>query len=426
MDRDSADGLELPHTNGLLHRRVFLKGGAMIASVPLLAATSIAADRAGTDLIPEWTRRPGAGMSTYGSRSAHEEGVQRHVVSAPGTVGSGASRTPLQSLEGIITPNALHFERHHNGVPGIDPRRHKLLIHGMVKKPLTFDLDALGRYPVVSTIQFIECSGNSAALLAEQPVQASVGELHGLVSCSNWSGVPLSILLDEAGVDPEARWVIAEGADAALMSRSIPLEKMLDDAMLALFQNGERLRPENGYPMRLLLPGWEGNMSVKWLRRLKLVREPAMSKDETSKYSDLGPDGKSLLFTFPMGVKSVITSPSAGMLLREPGVYQVSGLAWSGGGRIERVEVSADGGQTWVEAALDTPVLPKSLTRFRIAWRWNGGSAVLKSRAIDESGAVQPSRDEWIAERGRSSVYHYNAIQSWQVFDDGTVRNVYA
>lgn len=399
-----------------------------MASAPwLVAGAGAGADElAGDTLIPDWNRRPGAGMSAYGNRSLHEEGVMRHVVSAPGTVGSGASRTPLQSLEGMITPNPLHFERHHNGVPDIDPQQHKLLIHGLVKKALTFDLETLARYPMVSRIQFIECSGNSAALLAEEPVQATVGELHGLVSCSNWAGVPLSILLDEAGIDPAARWVIAEGADAALMSRSIPLEKMLDDALLALYQNGERLRPENGYPMRLLLPGWEGNMSVKWLRRLKLVGEPAMTKDETSKYSDVGPDRKSLLFTFPMGVKSVITSPSAGMTLPDAGVYQISGLAWSGGGRIQRVEVSVDGGKTWLDADLDPPVLSRALTRFRLGWHWNGAPAILQSRAIDETGAIQLSREAWLAERGRNSVYHYNAIQSWQVLQSGEVRNTYA
>jgi sulfane dehydrogenase subunit SoxC len=425
MRDNEAKALELPNTNGLLHRRVFLKGGAAIASIPFLAASVSAEDRSAPDLVPEWTREPGAGMSPYGDRSHHEADVQRNVVSQPGTVGSGASRTPLQSLEGMITPNSLHFERHHNGVPEIDPSRHKLLIHGMVKKPLTFDLDNLGRYPMVSKMLFIECSGNSAALLAENPVQASVGELHGLVSCANWAGIPLSSLLEEAGVESGAHWVIAEGADAALMSRSVPLEKIMDDGLLALYQNGERLRPENGYPMRLLLPGWEGNMSVKWLRRLKVVREPAMTKDETSKYSDVRPDGKSLLFTFPMGVKSVITSPSAGMALRDKGIYQITGLAWSGSGRIQRVELSADGGATWSEAALDSPVLPKAMTRFRMGWNWSGGPAVLQSRAIDETGAVQPSREAWLAERGRNAVYHYNAIQSWQILQNGDVRNVY-
>lgn len=397
-----------------------------MAAAPLLSPSASSAESASTGWVPDWSLHPGAGMTPYGKRSGHEEGVERHVISAAGTVGSGASRTPLQSLEGMITPNSLHFERHHNGVPEIDPKQHKLLIHGLVHKALTFDLDTLTRYPMVSRIQFIECSGNSAALLAEEPVQASVGELHGLVSCSNWVGVPLSVLLDEAGVDPAARWVIAEGADAALMSRSVPLEKMQDDALLALYQNGERLRPENGYPMRLLLPGWEGNMSVKWLRRLKLVREPAMTKDETSRYSDVRPDGKSLLFTYPMGVKSVITSPSAGMELGPAGVYQITGLAWSGGGRIQRVEVSADGGVNWVEAQLDPPVLSRAMVRFRVGWHWGGAPAVLQSRAIDETGAVQPSRQAWLQEHGSSAVYHYNAIQSWQVLQSGEVRNIYA
>jgi sulfane dehydrogenase subunit SoxC len=238
--------------------------------------------------------------------------------------------------------------------------------------------------------------------------------------------VPLAILLDEAGVKPQGKWLLAEGADAAGMSRSVPLAKAYDDAMLALYQNGERLRPSNGYPVRLFLPGYEGNMNVKWLRRLKVTAEPTMTKDETSKYSDLQPDGKALMFTFPMEVKSVITSPSGQQKMRGPGLYQVSGLAWSGFGRIRRVEVSADGGKTWAQAALDGPVLPKALARFRMAWRWDGSPSVLQSRAVDEHGTVQPTRAALLAARGPQFRYHYNAIQSWSVAAAGDVSNVYA
>ena len=220
--------------------------------------------------------------------------------------------------------------------------------------------------------------------------------------------------------------MLAEGADAAAMSRSVPMEKAMDDAIIALYQNGERLRPDNGYPMRLFLPGYEGNMSVKWLRRIKVTTGPTMTKDETSKYTELLADGMSLMFTFPMEVKSVITSPSPGLALQGPGLYEISGLAWSGVGRISKVEVSADGGATWGEAALSEPVLDKALTRFRMAWQWNGGPAVIKSRAIDETGAIQPTRDALIAEKGMNFAYHYNGIQAWSISADSQVANIYA
>jgi len=408
--------------NGLLHRRALLAAGAT-AGLVLLAPRPAAAQ---PPAVPPWSTTPGPPADGYGERSRFEEHVQRTANATAGAPGAGGSRTPLEQLEGIITPNALHFERHHNGVPDIDPAQHRLLIHGQVERPLLFDLESLSRYPLVSAIRFIECSGNSGNLNNPEPPQQSAGGLHGLVSCADWTGVPLGVLLDEAGVRPEARWIVAEGADAAAMSRSVPLEKALDDAVVALYQNGERLRPSNGYPMRLLLPGWEGNMNVKWLRRIQVTDQPAMTKDETSKYSDLGRDGRASLFTFPMQVKSVITSPSGGMTMQGAGLYQISGLAWSGEGRIRRVEISADGGASWAEAALTEPVLSKALTRFRLPWRWNGGPAVLMSRAVDETGAVQPTRAALLAERGTSYRYHYHAIQSWAVTGEGAISNVYA
>lgn len=415
--------LEQVAGNGLLHRRIFLTHGAALigaGSLGLLAARPAASQE-----IPPWMRAPGLGMSAYGERSPFESDVTRGVAAVPGTTGTGASRTPLESLQGTITPSALHFERHHSGIPEIDPDAHRLLIHGLVERPLVFTMDALHRYPMVSRIQFIECSGNSRPNLSATPPQGSCGDIHGMVSCSEWTGVPLSILLDEAGVAPNGRWILAEGTDAAAMSRSVPMAKALDDALIALYQNGERLRPANGYPVRLFLPGYEGNISVKWLRRLKVTAEPVMTKDETSKYSDLLPSGQSLLFTFPMRVKSVITSPSTGLQLDGPGLYEISGLAWSAAGKIRAVDVSADGGQTWAEAALSEPVLPKSLTRFRMAWRRDGGPAVVISRAIDETGEVQPTRDEFLADKGAQVSYHNNAMQAWRIDADGAVTNVY-
>ena len=391
--------LEIVAGGGLIHRRWFLTQAAGAAGWTLLCAQPAAL--AAQQEVPPWMKAPGQPLRPYGERSPHEAPVQRIVSSVPGTTGSGAARTPLESLEGIITPSSLHFERSHSGVPDIPPDQHRLLIHGLVDRPLTFDLAALSRYPLVSRIHFIECSGNSRGLYAAQPAQSSAGALHGLVSCSEWTGVPLGTLLQEAGVRPNGRWLLAEGADAAAMSRSVPIEKAFDDALIAIYQNGERLRPENGYPVRLLLPGWEGNMSVKWLRRLKVTDAPVMTKDETSKYTDSLPDGRALQFTFPMGVKSVITSPSGGLKMQGPGLYQISGVAWSGAGRVRRVDVSADGGKTWAPADIPGPVLPKALTRFRMAWRWDGGPAVLISRAVDETGAVQPSRKAFLDARGR-------------------------
>ncbi len=408
--------------NGLMHRRLFLKAGAgLVGGSALLTAQPAAATRTA------WMKAPGRPMSRYGAPSEYESSVGRigFGVSQPGTTGSGASRTPLEYLNGVITPSGLHFERHHSGVPDIDPGQYQLLIHGLVERPLKFSMESLVRYPMVTHTQFLECSGNSRALLNQTAAPLGCGEIHGLVSASEWTGVPLSILLDEAGVTTQGRWLVAEGGDAAMMSRSVPLAKAFDDALVALYQNGERLRPENGYPARLFLPGYEGNMSIKWLRRIAVTARPAMTRDETSKYTDLQPDGTARMFTFDMAVKSVITSPSPGLVLHQPGLYQISGIAWSGRGKIARVEVSADSGKSWAEAALDEPVMSKCLTRFRAAWRWDGGPTSLMSRAIDEAGKVQPARAAYLEDNGPSTSYHCNMIQAWHVARNGDVTNVY-
>ena len=411
-----------------LSKRSFLKRGAALIAAVGLSGRRITNAVAEEPLeIPPWMKSPGAGFNEYGVPSRYEKPVTRTLIrSQPGTTGSGAARTPLEALEGTITPSGLHFERSHSGVPDIDPARHRLLIHGMVQRPLTFTIDALLRYPRISRVHFIECSGNSQVLYQPAPPTLTAGQTHGLVSCSEWTGVPLRLLLEEAGADPTAPWILAEGADAAAMSRSIPMAKAMDDAILALFQNGERLRPENGYPVRLFLPGWEGNMSVKWLRRLKLVAAPVMTKDETSRYTDLQSDGKSLMFTYPMEVKSVITRPSHGMTLPGAGLHQISGIAWSGHGTIRKVEVSTDGGKTWREAPLVAPVLPRALTRFRLPWKWDGAATVLKSRATDDTGTIQPERETFIGEHGNNAIFHYNGIQAWSVAANGEVKHVYA
>ncbi len=361
------------------------------------------------------TKIPGTPPSAYGTRSPHERSRR-----LPRT---STSLTPLQDLHGIVTPSSLHFERHHNGVPQIDPSTHRLLVHGLVLRPLFFTVDEARRLPSVSRLLTIECSGNSASEWRE-PGGATVQETHGLTSTSEWTGVPLATILREAGMKPNASWMLAEGGDAAAMTRSLPLRDVLDEALLCYAQNGEALRPEQGYPLRLVVPGWEGNVCIKWLRRLKLGTAPFMTREETSHYTDLMPDGTARQFTFVMEAKSVITSPSGGQQIR-PGFVEIRGLAWTGRGKILSVEVSTDGGATWRPAALHGPILPKCHTRFVLPWRWNGAEAILQSRCTDETGYVQPTRSALLTARGEHSVYHYNGIQRWHLAADGTVSNLH-
>jgi sulfane dehydrogenase subunit SoxC len=422
--------------NGLLHRRTLLGRGIMVAGA-MGAGVAGALPGAAAEPLTEapWSIEPGDVTPPYGHPSRFEKNVIRTVDNAKNEPGGSRARTPHHLLKGTITPNGLHFTIVHGGIPDIDPAEHKLLIHGMVKQPLVFDLDALSRYRMVTRVGFLECGGNSAPMFSNEPIQAGVQALHGLASCAEWAGVPLATLLDEAGVEPGAKWIVAEGADAPHLSRSVPLAKVMDDAMVALYQNGERIQPGQGYPMRLYLPGYEGNMNVKFLRRIQVTNQPAMTYFESKIYTDPLPDGKDTQFYFVQEVKSFITSPSPGLRLKEPGVYEISGVAYSGNGRIAKVLVSADGGKSWGEAALDEPRLPKAFTRFRMAWRWNGGPAILQSRAWDEGGNAQPTREEFVAKRGQTSKppsllgfpgHHFNAITSWAVNPEGEVRHVYA
>lgn len=399
-----------------LSRRRFLT--AAVSVTGLAAAQALFHPRrAHARAVPEDpTRVPGVPPSPYGERSQFEQATR--------VAGGPRSLTPLQDLHGIVTPSALHFERHHNGVPLIDPARHRLLIHGLVERPMIFTMDELKRLPSVSRLAFIECSGNSAGEW-RGPGGRTVQETHGLMSTSEWTGVALATVLREVGVKPDAAWMLAEGSDAAAMTRSIPLGPVMEDALLCYAQNGEALRPEQGYPLRLLLPGWEGNTCIKWLRRLKLGTAPFMTREETSHYTDLMPDGTARQFTMVMEAKSVITHPSGGQQL-QPGFVEVRGLAWTGNGRITVVEVSTDGGRTWQPARLEEPILAECPTRFTFPWRWEGQDAVLQSRCTDATGYVQPTRQALIAVRGLNSVYHYHAIQSWTVARDGRVSNVHA
>ena len=358
---------------------------------------------------------PGAPTSAQSARSTFETPAR-----APVGTQSGASFTPLHQLTGTITPNDLMFERHHSGVPAIDPAKHKLVIHGLVDRPMTFTLDDLKRFPSVSRIHFLECSGNGRAAYKSPAPEMTPQIVDGLTCNGEWTGVPLATVLREVGVRYPASWLFAEGSDSGKMSRSVPVDKAWDDALLVWAFNGEALRPSNGYPLRLLLPGFEGNTCVKWLRRIKLTDQPNMSKDETSKYTDPLPGGKARQFSFLMDAKSVITAPATPARI-ERGWHEISGIAWSGRGKIQRVEVSTDGGATWQPAELQTPVLSKAHTRFTHMWDWNGGASLLMSRATDDTGYTQPTRAVFESTRGKGTDYHYNYIRAWQVGADGTV-----
>jgi sulfane dehydrogenase subunit SoxC len=363
------------------------------------------------------TKMLGRPPSDLGQRSPFEQPRRRVRTPLP----SGESETPLQDLRGIITPSDLHFERHHGGVPAIDPERYRLLLHGMVERPTVFTLADLKRFPSRSRICFIECSGNGGPGYRDIQKESTPQQVDGLTSTSNWTGVPLAVLLREAGVAPTASWLLAEGQDAAVMARSIPIAKAWDDAMVVYAQNGEPLRPEQGYPARLLLPGWEGNTQVKWLRRIEVSDRPFMTKEETSKYTDPLADGTARMFSFEMDAKSTITFPTYPTVLPEKGWWEISGLAWSGRGRISGVDVSVDGGRSWAPGDLDEPVLPKCHTRFRFLWNWKGEEALLMSRATDETGYVQPTLEQLVAARGAGTNYHLNNMRSWRVLRDGRV-----
>ena len=420
--------------NGVLHRRALLGRGLAFAGVA--GASGLPTAAAAEPLMDQpRSLEPGDPVPAYQLPSKFAKDVVRTLANPDFEPRTSQSRTPHHLLDGMITPNGVFFTIVHGGVPAIDPNAHQLVIHGLVKRPLAFSRDALLRYPLTSRICFIECGGNSAPLFSPQPVQADVQALHGLVSCAEWTGVKLSTLLDETGVDPQARWFIAEGADPPHLMRSVPLAKGLDDAMIALYQNGEPLMPGNGYPMRLLLPGYEGNMNVKYLRRIKLLAEPAMSYYESQVYTTPLPTGKAYQFYFVNEVKSFITQPSPGRPLGQPGLYEISGIAYSGKGRISRVQVSADGGMSWGDAALQEPVLSMAFTRFRMPWRWSGGPAVLQSRAWDEGGNAQPTRAQFVAARGELPAvpsvlgfqnHHFNAVVSWAIDTKGEATHAYA
>jgi sulfane dehydrogenase subunit SoxC len=402
-----------------MNRRRFLKRGVMA-----LGATAAGTAHAQSPAPDDPSKVLGGPRRPYGERSRFE-GAVREQSALSKTDEAGSTLTPLGDLVGSITPSALHFQVQRGGVPEIDPGKHRLLIHGMVDRPVVLTMDELKRLPSRSRILFLECQGNT---LREwrSPTGKTVQQTHGLMGSSEWTGVPLSVLLRESGVRKGATWLIAEGADATGNERSIPMTKAMDDVLVAYGQNGEALRPENGYPLRLIVPGWTGNINVKWLRRLKAVDRPYLTRMDAVGQPTLLPDGKARQLQFVMEAKSVITFPSGGQRLPGPGFYEVTGLAWSGRGLVRRVELSTDGGKSWREAPLQAPVLRFAHTRFTLDWRWDGRETVLQSRCIDETGYVQPTLRDLVQVRGLESLYFNNAIQSWKVAGDGSVHNVHA
>jgi len=411
-------------------RRGFIRGAFAAAAAGLAAPAALAQPAGDPNILelPEHTRGLGQPVVTdgYGKPSKYEANVQRR--QSPGltqTRQASVSFAPLQSLFGIVTPSGLHFERHHQGWWDIDPAKHRLMVNGLVKAPKVFTVDDLMRLPSVSRFHFIECGANTGMEWGNVAVP-TVQYTHGMLSCSEFTGVPLVTLLEMAGADfTKGKFLLAEGADGSSMTRTIPMELVRSGQVLVAYgQNGEMLRPENGYPLRLVVPGVQGVSWVKYLRRIEVGDQPWASKDESLHYVDLMPDGVHRQYTSIQECKSVVTTPSGGQTLLDKGFYSISGLAWSGRGKVRHVDVSVDGGRNWKRARLQGPVLDKCLTRFDLDWVWDGKPAIVQSRATDETGYVQPTYRQLRGVRGTRSIYHNNAIQSWLVEQSGEVKNV--
>jgi sulfane dehydrogenase subunit SoxC len=410
-------------------RRSFMAKALAMGAGAGVAARAGAADGGDPAILelPAHTRGLGQPVAArpYGQPSAFEKNLVRR--ESPGLTRVGAasvSFTPLQGLFGIVTPTGLHFERHHQGWWDVDPSAHRLMVMGLVREPRVFTMDDLMRLPSVSRIHFIECGANTGMEWGNAAVP-TVQYTHGMLACGEFTGVLLSTLLDACGVDlARGRYLLAEGADGSSMTRTVPMDRAMDDVIVAWAMNGEMLRPENGYPLRLVVPGAQGVSWVKYLRRIEVGDTPYHTKDEVLHYVDLMPDGRHRQFTSIQECKSVVTSPSGGQVLMDRGYYNVTGLAWSGRGKVRRVDVSFDGGRNWRRARLEQPVLSKALTRFNVDWVWDGSPAIVQSRATDDTGYVQPRINQLRAVRGTRSIYHNNAIQSWQVAASGEVFNV--
>ena len=424
---------ELKTNRSITHdpsRRALL-GRSVAAAAGVAGVTGLAAGRSTAAPLAVPPSNLGLGKALPASEYGMPSGFEAHVARRRSDVlvnrqnFSDWSMTPLHQQHGTVTPNGLIFERHHSGVPEINPDEHRFAIHGMVRQPLVFTMADLMKYPSVSRFYFMECSGNGLTDWLKS-ASKTVQQSHGLLSCAQWTGVPVSTLLQEAGALPGATWALAEGADGSAHARSIPMQKLLDDALIVYAANGEMLRAENGYPLRLFIPGWEGNVSIKWLRRLKLGDRPWHLRSETARYTDPMPDGKWRQFSFEMEAKSVITSPSGGMAI-QPGEIEILGFAWSGRGKIRAVDVTTDGGRTWREAALEEPVMDKCLTRFRLRWKWDGGPTSIASRTVDSSGYIQPTVEEIKKVRAITGfVQHHNGVFPWSIAASGEVKNAIA
>ena len=435
-----ADGVKTVFREAKAGRRDFIRnafaGAVASAAAPAALAQASPASAAGGERnileLPDHSKGLGQPVVTdgYGKPSKYEANVQRR--QSPGltqTTQASVSFAPLQSLFGIVTPSGLHFERHHQGWWDIDPSKHRLMLNGsdpsLMKRPMVFTMDELMRLPSVSRFHFIECGANTGMEWGNVAVPTCQYS-HGMISCSEFTGVPLKLLFDMAGVDyRRARYVLGEGADGSSMTRTVPMELVESgEVFVAYGQNGEMLRPENGYPLRLVVPGVQGVSWVKYLRRIEVGDKPYGTKDEVLHYVDLMPDGQHRQYTSTQECKSVITTPSGGQVLLDRGYYQITGLAWSGRGKVKRVDVSVDGGRNWRTARLSEPVMSKCLTRFSIDWAWDGKPALVQSRAMDDTGYVQPTYRQLRNVRGARSIYHNNAIQTWLVQESGEVKNV--
>lgn len=426
----------MPQEAGLEEIESFMRGGTRLSRrrfLRLATAAPIAAAASGAMLrmahaqeVPDDPNKVPGLPSTNLSRGRSPFERTQRTANLPGYFGiPQTSSTDQRNFVGTLTPSDMHFERHHNGVSEIDPSRYRLLIHGMVERPMIFTLSDLKRLPQISHMHFVECSGDSSGHWTGVAQTATILNTLSIYSSSEWAGVPLQTLFRAVGAKPEARWFLAESYDGAAMTRSVPMSKGWDDGYVAYGQNGEAVRPEQGYPARLLLPGWEGNINVKWLRRIEVSDQPFFTREETSKYTDPIPfAGQARWFTMEWDAKSIITHPSPGLNVSGPGLVELRGLAWSGRGKIAQVEVSADGGSTWDFATMEEPILPKAATRFRYPWVWSGQEATILSRATDETGYVQPTRNDLLSARGQSQ-YHFNGIQAWKVNSDGTLVHAY-
>ena len=415
-------------------REFFKKGLAYSASV--VAASSLLSQKLNADdeailKEPKWGEKLGEPTNEmpYGMPSPYEHNVVRRTTEllSSGDFYASVAMCPIQDLNGIITPNGLFFDRSHGGVAQVDPNRYRLMIHGLVENPIVLTLDELKRFPKETRIHFIECPANGSTGW-RGPQFNSLQFMKGMMSCAEWTGVKVSTILKEVGVKPNAKWALVEGSDSSHMGRTVPVEKLLDDAMIVYSQNGEALRPEQGYPARLLVPGWEGNLNVKWLRRIELSDKPFHAKEETSKYTMLTPSGKAMQFFWPMEVNSVITSPCPEKPwtdLKKGDIVEIEGLAWSGQGTITHVDISFDGGKNWTEASLKGLVLPKCWTRFSFMYKWDGKPILLSSRATDDTGNTQPTIDQEVKVMGVEAIYHRNAIITWEVKSNGEVNNVH-